>query len=134
MPLVIDASVCLCWALVDEQHPIAEVAYDRMRTDEAHVPALWWFELRNALIINERRRRLSEGDVSRFLQQIAKLNIRIDSLPAEVELLALSRKHRLTVYDAAYLELSRRKNLPLATLDDELAEAAVKESVVLVAP
>jgi predicted nucleic acid-binding protein len=132
MPLVIDASVCLCWALVDEQHPIADEACARMRTEEAHVPALWWFELRNALIVNERRKRLSEGDVSNFLGQISDLRIQIDSLPAESDVLALSRKHRLTVYDAAYLELSRRKNLPLATLDVTLAEAAKRERVDLV--
>jgi predicted nucleic acid-binding protein len=132
MPLVIDASVCLCWALVDEQHPIADETYERMRTEEAHVPAIWWFELRNALIINERRRRLSEKDVWGFLGQISGLRIQIESLPADLDILALSRKYRLTVYDAAYLELSRRKNLPLATLDGSLAEAAKKERVDLV--
>ena len=132
MPLVIDASVCLCWALVDEQHPIADEAYARMRTEEAYVPALWWFELRNALIVNERRKRLSEGDVSNFLNQISDLRIQIDSLPGETDVLALSRKYRLTVYDAAYLELSRRKYLPLATLDVTLVEAAKRERVDLV--
>lgn len=132
MPLVIDASVCLCWALVDEQHPVADAAYARMRTEESYVPALWWFELRNALIVNERRGRLSEGDVSNFLRQISDLRIKIDPLPAESDVLALSRMHRLTVYDSAYLELSRRKNLPLATLDTDLAEAAKKEQVNLV--
>ncbi|HEX4158668.1 MAG TPA: type II toxin-antitoxin system VapC family toxin [Rhizomicrobium sp.] len=132
MPLVIDASVCLCWALVDEQHPIADDAYERMRTEDAHVPALWWFELRNALIINERRRRLLESDVSNFLRQVSDLRIQIDSLPSDSDVLALSRKHRLTVYDAAYLELGRRKSFPLATLDRDLAEAAKKEHVYLV--
>ncbi len=134
MALIIDASVCLCWALVDEQHPIADEAYARMRTEEAYVPALWWFELRNALIMNERRRRLSDGDVSNFLRHISDLRIQIDPLPAEADVLALSRTHRLTVYDSAYLELSRRKNLPLATLDADLAEAAKKERVNLVGP
>jgi predicted nucleic acid-binding protein len=132
MPLVIDASVALCWALADERHAIAENAYERMRSDSAVVPVLWWFELRNALIVNERRHRISERDVSDFLRQISALRIRLDSLPAGSEVLALSRKHRLTVYDAAYLELSSRRNLSLATLDRDLAQAATKEGVALV--
>lgn len=129
MPLVVDASVCLCWALMVEWHPIAENAYARMRTDEALVPALWWFELRNALIVNERRGRLEEQDVSEFLRRISRLRIRIDPLPTDSDVLTLSRKHRLTVYDSAYLELSRRKNVALATLDGRLADAARKERV-----
>jgi predicted nucleic acid-binding protein len=132
MPLVIDASVCLSWALVDEQHPIADEAYAQMRTEEAYVPALWWFELRNALIMNERRRRLSEGDVSNFLRLVSDLRIQIDPLPTGADVLALSRTHRLTVYDSAYLELSRRKNLPLATLDEALMNAAKAEHVALI--
>lgn len=131
MPLVIDVSVAICWAMGDEQHPIADDAYARMRTDEAHIPAIWWFELRNVLIVNERRRRLSERDVTEFLRLISALRFQIDPIPSESDLLALSRKHRLSVYDAAYLELARRESLPLATLDRALAEAARKENVAL---
>lgn len=36
----------------------------------------------------------------------------------------LSERHRLTLYDAAYLELAQRLQLPLATLDQELRAAA----------
>ena len=132
MPLVIDASVALCWALADEQHAVALSAYEKMRTEEAYVPTLWWFELRNSLIINERRRRISERDVTGFLRQISALRIRIDPLPDDSDVLALSRKHRLTVYDASYLELAGRKGLPLATLDADLAKAASKDRVALV--
>ena len=132
MPLVIDASVALCWALADERHAIAEDAFERMRSDSAVVPVLWWFELRNALIVNERRRRISERDVSDFLRQISVLRITLDALPSGSDVLALSRKHRLTVYDATYLELSSRGNLPLATLDSELADAARAEKLSLI--
>jgi predicted nucleic acid-binding protein len=43
----------------------------------------------------------------------------------------LADRHRLTVYDATYLELALRLSLPLATLDDELRNAAQLEGVPL---
>lgn len=55
MPFVLDASIAACWAFDDEDHPIAALALDRIRTDQARVPSLWWFEVRNTLIVNERR-------------------------------------------------------------------------------
>ena len=60
MPFVLDASVAACWAFDDEDHPVAAVALERIRADEAIAPSLWWFEVRNTLIVNERRGRLSE--------------------------------------------------------------------------
>jgi hypothetical protein len=58
MPFVLDASIAACWAFDDEDHPVAALALERVRTDEARVPSLWWFEVRNTLIVNERRGRL----------------------------------------------------------------------------
>jgi hypothetical protein len=55
MPFVLDASIAACWAFDDEDHPVAALALERIRTDAARVPSLWWFELRNTLIVNERR-------------------------------------------------------------------------------
>jgi len=60
MPFVLDASIAACWAFDDEDHPVAAVTLDRIRTDEASVPSLWWFEVRNTLIVNERRGRLTQ--------------------------------------------------------------------------
>jgi predicted nucleic acid-binding protein len=131
MAFVADASVALCWALADEQHAIAEDALARVRTDEIRVPVIWWFEVRNALIVSERRRRIAERDVAGFLRQLGTLRIVIETLPPDTDVLALSRKHRLSVYDAAYLELANRRNLCLATLDRPLADAAKKEGVTL---
>ena len=131
MPFVLDASVAACWVFEDEDHPIATQALERIRTDEARVPSLWWFEIRNILIVNERRGRVAAADTAAFLRGIARLGIEIDRAPEETAVLTLARKHRLTVYDAAYLELAQREALSLATLDKELRAAAQAAGVAL---
>ena len=133
MPFVLDASIAACWGFADENHPIAALALERMRTDAARVPALWWFELRNTLIVNERRGRLAEADTALFLREISRLPITVDHAPGEAEVLMLARQHRLTVYDASYLELARREGVPLATLDGDLRGAAKAAKVPLLA-
>ena len=124
MPFVLDASVVACWAFADEDHPMADLALERIRIDEAHVPAIWWFEVRNVLLVNERRKRISERDTASFLRGLARLRVAIDRSPDDTEVLMLARRHRLSVYDASYLELARRDGLPLATLDKQLVAAA----------
>jgi predicted nucleic acid-binding protein len=131
MSFIIDASVVIAWAF-KEQHATAERALARIQTEEAIVPALWWYELRNVLVLGERQKRLAERETARFLRDISRLTITIDSSPNEAQVLTLSRRHRLTVYDAAYLELAGREALPLATLDEELATAARAEQVALI--
>ena len=131
MPFVIDASVTLCWAFEDEHEVVAEGALDRLNTDDAFVPSLWWYEIRNVLIVNERRGRKTETKSSEFLSFLAGIPIEIDRSPVGADLLTLARRHRLTVFDAAYLELARRRREPLATLDRKLAAAAAAESVPL---
>ncbi len=124
MPFVLDASIVACWAFVDKNHPIADLALERMRTDEARVPALWWFEIRNILVVNERRKRVTESDTVAFLRNLARLRVMVDRSPEEADVLTLARRHRLSVYDASYLELARRDGISLATLDKQLGAAA----------
>jgi predicted nucleic acid-binding protein len=131
MPFVLDASVTACWAFKDEVHPVAASMLRRIRTEEAFVPTLWWFEIRNTMLVNERRQRISESDTSAFLRRLARLRITLDQSPEDAELLALSRRHRLAVYDASYLELAIRQSFPLATLDADLVRAAQVENVAL---
>jgi predicted nucleic acid-binding protein len=95
------------------------------------VPALWWFEVRNGLLVNERRRRITESDTARFLAAIADMAT-VDRSPNEMVILSLARRHRLTVHDAAYLELALREGIELATLDVPLAEAARREGIAVV--
>jgi predicted nucleic acid-binding protein len=131
MSFIIDASVVIAWAF-KEQHATAERALARIQAEEAIVPALWWYELRNVLVLGDRQKRVTERETARFLRNISRLTITIDSSPNEAQVLTLARRHRLTVYDAAYLELAGREALPLATLDEELAAAARAEQVALI--
>jgi predicted nucleic acid-binding protein len=132
MPFVIDASIAACWAFEDEDHPVAALALERIRSDEALVPSLWWFEVRNTLIVNERRGRLTEADVTVFLRGLARLGVTIDRTPDEAAILTLARRHRLTVYEASYLELAQREGVLLATLDTDLVNAARGERLPLI--
>ena len=131
MAFVLDASITACWAFQDEDHHDARLAFHQMRSEEAVVPCLWWFEVRNTLVVNERRRRIAESGTAAFLLSLSRLRIRIDRAPDEGAVLRLARTHRLSVYDAAYLELAQREGLPLATLDADLKKAAAGEGVAL---
>ena len=124
MAFVPDASVSACWAFADEDHPLADVAFSSLQTEQAVVPALWWFEVRNILVVNERRGRIKEQETDFFLRALALFRIRIDRDPEHAGVLRIARAQGLSVYDAAYLELAHREKLPLATLDRRLGEAA----------
>ena len=132
MAFVLDASVTAVWAFDDEDHPVAGLARQALIDDPAFTPSLWWFELRNTLIVNERRKRITELQVTRFLEILARLPIQLDFEPNERDVLTVARRYRLTVYDASYLELALRLSLPLATLDGELIAAARAENIKLI--
>src|SRR5215472_13009153 len=72
MPFVLDASVAACWAFPDEQDPRTDEALARARTEDAVVPALWWFEVRDILIVNERRKRTTESHTYSFLRDLGR--------------------------------------------------------------
>jgi predicted nucleic acid-binding protein len=132
MPFVVDASVAASWLLPDEGRPEALRAYARLVGDHAVVPSLWWFEVRNLFVVNERRGRVDREQTRQALSLLAALPIELDFEPVEATLLHFARQHRLTAYDAAYLELAKRYTLPLATLDKALATAARAELVTLI--
>jgi predicted nucleic acid-binding protein len=132
MPFVLDTSISASWAFQDEQDPRADAAFVRIKSEEAVVPSLWWFEIRNILVVNERRKRIKESDTGVFLRDLAGLRIRVDREPEESVVLKLARTHRLSVYDASYLELALREAIPLATLDAELTAAARAEGAGLI--
>lgn len=131
--LVIDNSIVLAWCLADESHAVAEDAMHAVIEDGASVPGIWWYELRNALVVNERRGRLEPADTQATLTDLGELSIAIDRDHDEGMILNLARSHELSVYDAAYLEVAQRRGLPLATLDDRLRRAAVSTQVAVFA-
>ena len=132
MPFVLDASIVVCWAFADEDDPKAVRAMDQMLAGAAFAPDLMWFEVRNALIMSERRQRTTAADTARFLRELAEFPIHFDRTPDEAEVLRIARAHRLTVYDAAYVELTRRLGIALATLDGDMARAARREGIALI--
>ena len=132
MPFVLDASTAVSWHFPDEDHSDARAAWERLRQDDALVPAHWWFEVRNIMLVGERRKRTSENQTAAFLARLSRMCIVEVARPDDPGIFALARRHRLTFYDAAYLELARREEIALATLDDDLAAAARAEGVALV--
>jgi predicted nucleic acid-binding protein len=133
-PLALDVSVTLAWVLPDEDSVIADAALAYVQDDGAVVPALWWFELRNALVMAERRRGLTPVHTHQSLADIACLPIDIDTAPAETAVLTLARTYALSVYGAAYLELALRRAAPLATLDRALLRAATEAGAAIFTP
>lgn len=132
MAFVLDASVTAAWALQEETDPRASAAWARIRTEEAVAPALWWFEIRNVLVVSERRGRMDAASTAMFLNDLSALRIRVDQTPDEGQVLRLARDLGLSVYDAAYLELAGRERVALASLDAALEKAAKKCGVKMV--
>ncbi len=133
MPFVLDASVVITWAMRDEDHPVADLAFDRIQTDSAMVPAIWWYEIRNILVLNERRKRISPGDCSQFLADLSSFDIEVRPPENSQLTLDLARQHKLSVYDAAYLALAAKQRIPIATLDEALRSSALAAGVSLLA-
>lgn len=129
--LVVDCSAVLPLCFPDEASERAETVLDALASQGAWVPALWWFEVWNVLLVSERRGRITPPRSSAFLADLAALPIRVDGDPHEVTLLSLARTYQLTAYDAAYLELALRTASPLATFDEELVKAAPAAGVTL---
>ena len=127
MAIVVDSSVATCWALPDEVSDYANRVLDGGVRLGMVVPDLFWHELRNVLVVNERRGRLAAAQTALALQKIAALPHLVDAADNGSGIVLLARRHALTAYDAAYLELATRRRLPLATLDTRLAAAAAAE-------
>ena len=129
---IVDCSMAMAWLFHDEATPKTKALLDRLAIDTALVPAWWFIEVTNVLAMAERKGRITAALSDAFVADLSKLGIeRDDEAPdrAFTYLLPLCRAHRLTSYDAIYLELALRRRLPLATLDDDLRKAAKKLGV-----
>ena len=127
--IVLDASLTVALLLDDELEPNATASLADIEETDAIVPQLWHSEIRNALLIAERRGRISSNQVTQRLLYLSTLPIRTDQDPDFDAAIALARTHNLTFYDALYLELAKRRNAQLATLDTALARAAEHEGL-----
>ena len=133
---VVDASVVLTWCFPDESSAFAEqVSRMFAQGDTAVAPSFWPHEVLNALLVGEKRRRISNPQAKAFLTDLVRLPVELRSLPSRDvfdRIEELSRQYGLTAYDAAYLHLAEVSALPLASLDEDLIKACKLAGVPLV--
>jgi predicted nucleic acid-binding protein len=134
MSLVLDSSVALAFAYSEETTDAVKQVFDLLSQSGAWVPSLWRLEVANVLEMGVRRGRHDKAFRDATLADLAQMPIQLDGetdRQAWGKTLSLAERHQLTLYDAAYLELAMRRNLPLATLDKDLRGAARTEKLSL---
>ncbi len=136
---VLDNSVTMRWCFEGGNHVYADAMLERLETasDAAVVPVLWRYEVSAVLSRAQTKGWLTSSKAAEFLEDIAALNIVVDAESAERvlnDVYRLATVHRLTAYDAAYLELALRRTLPIATLDVELRNACMTAGVTIATP
>ena len=130
MSIILDASMALAWLIERADRTeaaLAQRAFAEVSASGARVPALWYWEVANTLLVFERAKRLTEQLSASYLSDLSLMAISLDDLsPAlrQTRVLDLGRMHKLTAYDATYLELAMRRAATLATFDRKLADAA----------
>ena len=130
MPFVIDNSVVCGWFLASQATDYTEAIARRLLDDGAIAPGLWSLELANVLRSACKRGAMIASQAREVAEQIAALPIAVDAQPPTAQaILALALRYDLSSYDAAYLELALRLQLPIATQDTALAEAAMAAGV-----
>jgi predicted nucleic acid-binding protein len=131
---VIDASVTLSWVYSDEHSAASDALLARVANQGAVVPSLWRLEIASALQNGIKRKRIDAAYRDSSIQKLLRLPIETDPDTndyAWTTTLQLADVHRITVYDASYLELALRRGLPLATRDEQLTAAAGAAGAIL---
>lgn len=134
MSLVLDASITLAWVLPGERTREIESVFEMVLSNGAIVPDLWRIEVANVLMLSVRRSCITPAYRDDSLEDLDDLSIFIDSETSRhawSRTLVLAEKHCPTLYDSTYLELAQRTELPLATLDRDLRQAAKRERLPL---
>jgi predicted nucleic acid-binding protein len=130
--VVVDASVALAWCFPDEASGYADAILVALEGRTILVPAIWGLEIANAVLAGERSKRLRQPETRRFMTLLESLSLVQDVQPAcdrVSNVLPLAREYGLSAYDAAYLELSIRHGVPLATLGGKLRKAAQRAGI-----
>jgi predicted nucleic acid-binding protein len=130
---ILDSSVALSWCFEEERTPATAALLQRVGETGAVAPQHWPLEALNGLMMAERRNRVDAAR-RRLARFLGDLPIALDdetSIQVWTATQELAEQHRLTVYDAAYLELALRQNLPLASLDGPLRAAGAARGVPL---
>ena len=127
--IVIDASVAAAWLFDDEFDQSTADVMSNIPADVGIVPRHWHLEMRNALLMGERRGRIAPEHIAESLNGLNRIILRTDTEPDLDAAFSLARARGLTIYDAVYLELALRRRAALATLDGRLRRAAAAERV-----
>ncbi|CAN5418316.1 type II toxin-antitoxin system VapC family toxin [soil metagenome] len=131
--LVLDSSVTLAWALPDEESAYADaLVAEVFAAGVAAVPSLWFSEVSNVLATNYRCGRLTDDQLIEAIGAVKSLPVEIDGESPQKSfdaVLALAKRHKITTYDATYLDIAIRRKFPLGTLDSKLRVAAKAEHV-----
>ena len=128
MTVVVDASIAAAWLLPEEDSDAAEALIAAL-SGRPPIPSLFWHEARNILIVAEQRGRIVAGEAAAAMRRLRRLPLEDAGAGSDGAVLALAMAHGLSAYDAAYLALAQERGLPLATLDQKLAQAARQEGV-----
>ena len=135
MPFVLDNSVVCGWLFENQSTAYTNAIASHLGDDGALVPALLHLEYTNVLRTACKRGILTAQRAQQVIRELQKLPIETDrTTPDPAQLLALALRFNLTAYDATYLELALRRQLPLATVDAALAEAAQTAGVGVLLP
>jgi predicted nucleic acid-binding protein len=125
--LVLDSSVAAAWCFPDEQTPYTNAVLQSIASPvEAVAPRLWAYEIRNSVLMGLRRKRITQDHAKAFLEMVESLPVQLTDPVSYDDIFALADRYGLTVYDAAYLDLAIRENLPIASLDAALLRAGTQ--------
>lgn len=130
--LVLDASFTLAYPFESQATAEIDAIMQMVREQGAVVPGTWVVEHWHGLLNAARRKGLSDDEIGRVWALVRLFSITVEAVdPGRVaaEVFPLAKAHRLTIYDATYLETAIRKGLPLATCDKSLRRAADAERV-----
>ena len=129
---VLDNSVIMTWCFEDESVNYSEAVLESLLKNSAIVPSIWPLEVTNVLLVGEKRKRLRRVDSIHFIALLRELPIIVEPENTERimnELLTVGSENNLSSYDASYLYLAMRYDIPLATLDGKLQDPAIKTGV-----
>jgi predicted nucleic acid-binding protein len=132
---ILDSSLAAAWCFPDEATGYTNGVLQVLSgAEEALTPRLWAYEVRNSVLMGMRRKRILPAQAAGFLASLRSLPIHLSDPQSYDAVFDLARASNLTVYDAAYLDLALRRNLPLASLDEALCKVATERGIVLFKP
>jgi predicted nucleic acid-binding protein len=130
--IVVDASVALAWCFPEEASEYADRILVALEGHAILIPPLWAVEITNAVLMAERRKRVKQPEIRRFVELLDALTVIMDSqsvAESVSNILPIAREYGLSAYDAAYLDVAARHGVPLATLDSALQRACRKAGI-----